>query len=104
MQKHIMPEALILSREKIIERVSYYGYMEIADILKFMELICQPILENCDYLYIKYKVMQCLYIHDNHSDYFISLRELASELDCFVDYRAKYIKATSRDDTNIVNP
>jgi len=79
-------ESYQLYREQIIYRVREYGFVEISEILNFLKYICHSRLDDSDYLYIRSKLGKCLDINDDHSEYFIPLRELATELDCLVHY------------------
>lgn len=56
--------------------------MEASDILHFLDFICHEELDVGDYLYLRYKVGRAISAHDDKSEYFIPLRELATELDC----------------------
>lgn len=80
-----------LTRAQITARISSYDFNEMSDILRFLSLICGMQLDDCDYIYIRSKLGQCLSAHDDSSSYFIPLRELACELDCLVRRRLKAI-------------
>lgn len=73
-----------LNKVQIENRIRKFGFIEIVDIFVFLELICDTELDIADYAYIREKVGACLQCHDDHSDYFISLREFATELDCLI--------------------
>ena len=75
------------SRELLKCRVRRYGFIEISDILRFLDSVCKPVPDDSDLLYIRSKIEKCLDTHDNQSAYFIPLRELATELDCFVHFQ-----------------
>ncbi|MBS1205271.1 MAG: hypothetical protein H6R25_2170 [Proteobacteria bacterium] len=77
-------ECFYLSKEQLRERVSHYGFIEIVDILRFIDSICSSPPGRGDYFFIRDKIGLCLCHHDNESDYFIPLRELATELDCLI--------------------
>ncbi|MGE9552890.1 hypothetical protein ACQPT2_17130 [Erwinia amylovora] len=72
------------SKGKIKERLSFYGFTEIADIMRFIKLVCSTPPDVSDFNFIRSKIDLCLRHHDNGSDYFIALREFASELDAVI--------------------
>lgn len=80
-----------LSKKELKERVGYYGFIEMADILRFIDFICSSPPERNDYLFTRGKLGLCLRHHDDGSDYFIPLRELATELDCLIGISQGYI-------------
>lgn len=73
-----------MSKKQLRERVQSYGFIEIADILRFIDFVCIPLPDKGDYIFIRNKIELCLKNHDNGSDYFITLREFASELDAMI--------------------
>lgn len=73
-----------LSKKQLKERVSLYGFVEIADVLRFIDFICSSPPDRSDYVFIRSKIDLCLRRHDNGSNYFIELREFASELDAMI--------------------
>ncbi len=74
----------LLTREVAINKIRGYGFVEIRDALKFLQGMCDLVLDRGDLTYLRGKIDVCLRHHDNGSNYFISLREFASELDCFI--------------------
>lgn len=85
----IYPERYRLTEAQISERIGDYGFVEISDILRFLSLVCDVRLDECDYIYIRSKLGKCLSAHDDSSGYFVPLRELACELDCLVSRKLK---------------
>ncbi|HFQ9141769.1 TPA: hypothetical protein ACHTOV_004255 [Enterobacter cancerogenus] len=79
-----LTQRIYLPREQLRERVGRYGFIEIADILRFIDFICSSPPERNDYIFIRGKLDLCLRHHDDGGDYFIPLRELATELDCLI--------------------
>lgn len=80
-----LKKCFYLQKEQIRERVGGYGFIEIADVLRFIDLICSSPPDRSDYVFIRGKLDLCLRYHDNGDDYFIPLRELVTELDCLTD-------------------
>lgn len=80
-----------LTKMQISDRICNYGFAEIGDILNFLSCCCGKCPDCCDYIYIRSKLGVCLSVHDDQSGYFIPLRELACELDCFVRLRLRTI-------------
>lgn len=76
-----------LNKKEIAERIRPYGFVEISDILDFIRLICHERPDKSDYFYIRSKLDACLHMHDDHSAYFIPIRELATELDCLIGFK-----------------
>ncbi|WP_323169260.1 hypothetical protein [Pantoea agglomerans] len=72
------------SKKLLKNKVRQYGFVEMSQVMKFLDVICDPVPDNSDLLYIRSKIERCLDVHDNQGAYFIPLRELAAELDCFV--------------------
>jgi hypothetical protein len=77
-------ERFYLQKEQIRERVNSYGFIEIVDVLRFIDLICSSPPGRNDYIFIRGKLDLCLRHHDDEGDYFIPLRELVTELDCLI--------------------
>ena len=73
-----------MNKVQIESRIRKFGFVEVTDILRFLEYMCDKELDVADYAYIRSKVGSCLKYHDDHSDYFIPLRELATELNCLI--------------------
>ena len=71
-----------LSPDRIKERLRYFGFTEVDEILKFISIIDAEDADASGYTYIRARLDRCLRNHDNGDDYFIPLREIASELDC----------------------
>jgi len=74
-----------LTRKRALNILKAYGFIEIADAIKFLQLICGNELDTSEIAYLRKKIEFCLKNHDNQSDYFIPLREFATELDCLSD-------------------
>lgn len=77
-------EKCILSKKQLRERIEIFGFVEVADVLRFIEFVCSSPPEKSDYIFIRHKIDLCLRKYDNDSDYFIVLREFASELDAMI--------------------
>lgn len=75
----------IADTRRIKRIVGKYGFIEIAYILHFLTVFCQGSLRDSDCLYIRNELAKCLKAHDDSSEYFIPLRELATELDCLIE-------------------
>lgn len=73
-----------LNKREIADRIRLYDFVEISDILDFIRLICHSRPDRSDYFYIRSKLGACLHMYDDHSAYFIPIRELATELDCLI--------------------
>lgn len=73
-----------MSKNQLRERIGHYGFVEVADILRFIDFICSSPPDRSDYAFIRSKLDLCLRHHDNGSNYFIELREFASELDAMI--------------------
>jgi hypothetical protein len=73
-----------LSKVKIIETISCFGFIEVAQILCFLEFI--EVFDDSALVYIRSKIKECLMKHDDKSNYFIPLRELATELDFLIGF------------------
>lgn len=80
-----------LTRAQIESRVNDYYFAEIRDILCFLSCVCGIQPDDCGYIYIRSKLGQCLSIHDDRSNYFIPLRELACELDFLVRQKLRVL-------------
>ncbi|ELW1648937.1 hypothetical protein NTH58_004035 [Enterobacter oligotrophicus] len=78
------PVHLSLSRKRIGALLGGFGFVEAADICRFLSLVCNEVPDTGDYLYLRFKIGQCLSRHDDKSEYFIPLRELVTELDCMI--------------------
>jgi hypothetical protein len=76
-----LTEADFLSKKQLRERIAKYGFIEISDVLHFIDLVCSSPPDLSDYSFIRNKIELCLRHHDDSSNYFIDLREFASELD-----------------------
>lgn len=74
-----------LTRELALEKIGRYGFVEIADAQKFLKVMCDVVLDSSDLAYLRKKIDACLRHHDNGTNYFVSLREFATELDCLID-------------------
>jgi len=79
-----LPAHLILTVRQIKERIQGYGFVEVVDIFRFLDFVSGLLLEKSEYIYIRSKIEICLRCNDDGSDYFIPLREFASELDCLL--------------------
>ncbi len=73
-----------ISRSEFLNRLIDYRFNETKDIVNFLKFFCDENIDICDYLFIRAKLELCLKNHDNMSDYFIPLRQVATELDCLI--------------------
>lgn len=76
-----------LSRENAYDKIKSYGFTEIGDLITFLQVICNTNLDISELIYFRSKIDVCLRHHDDSSDYFIPLREFASELDCLINVK-----------------
>ncbi|HGK4757612.1 TPA: hypothetical protein ACJ2XJ_005000, partial [Enterobacter cloacae] len=87
----MLMEKKIFSKNAVMRKVESMGFLEAADIIRFLSFFCDGELKTSECVYIRSKVDECLRSHDDTSDYFIGLRELASELDAVI-----YFNRTSK--------
>lgn len=80
--KFIIPgvSASPVARNALIKRLGFYGFIECAELVTFLQIICNDEPGACELRYIRDKVQQCLDIHDNQNDYFSELRRVCEEL------------------------
>jgi len=71
-----------LTCKRVEEAIKGYGFSEITDILAFLNFSCCTELDASELAYIREKIDICLRKNDNGDNYFIPLREFATELDC----------------------
>ncbi|KDA94290.1 hypothetical protein T296_11370 [Pantoea agglomerans Eh318] len=76
---------ICLTSKSVCEAVREYGFSEIGDILSFLDFICRPDLGISEIAYIRKKIDLCLRRYDDGRNYFIPLREFATELDCMIE-------------------
>ncbi|KLR24038.1 hypothetical protein ABR28_10250 [Enterobacter hormaechei subsp. hoffmannii] len=69
-----------LGRQSLIQRIGYYGFIECASMINFLQYICddQPGIPELHYLL--HKTRECLRTHDNQDDYFAELRQLCQDI------------------------
>lgn len=70
-----------LSRDQILKRLSGFNFIEIYEAMRFLKVFCDASLGICEQVYLRDKLFMCLQSHDDGSNAFIKLRELACELD-----------------------
>lgn len=80
--KSRIPKELMLTKVNLYERISPFGFTEIADIYHFLKSVRPFYPDRSVYFYIRTKISECLRKNDDGSDYFIPLREFLSELTC----------------------
>lgn len=68
--------ANLVARRYLIKKLGYYGFIECASLVNFLQLICDDEPGIDELRYILSKVKQCLDKYDNKSDYFNNLRNL----------------------------
>ncbi|WP_206756727.1 hypothetical protein, partial [Pantoea agglomerans] len=71
-----------LTRKSVHETLQGFGFTEIADILNFLDFMCGSELDVSEITYLRQKIHVCLRRNDNGDNYFIALREFATDLDC----------------------
>lgn len=77
-----IPKELMLTKIDLYDRISHFGFTEIADIYQFLKSVRPFYPDKNVYRYIRAKIAECLRTNDDGSDYFIPLREFLSELSC----------------------
>jgi len=73
-----------LTPKKAYEKIGYYGFAEVGDVLQFLRKLPDAELSSFEIALLREKLEICLKRHDDGSDYFISLREFATEIDCII--------------------
>lgn len=69
-----------LTSKRVGETLREFGFSEIGDILSFLDFISRPELGISEIVYIRKKIELCLRRYDDGENYFIPLREFATEL------------------------
>lgn len=83
----------LLTRKNVEEVLRDYGFSEVADIFTFLDFICRAGpgpgvgLGVSELAYIRKKIDICLRKNDDGDNYFIPLREFATELDCLSEIK-----------------
>lgn len=79
----------LLTRKNVEEGLKDYGFSEVADIFSFLDFISRTGAETgigvSELAYIRKKIDICLRENDDGDNYFIPLREFATELDCLTE-------------------
>ncbi|CAI1507918.1 hypothetical protein [Serratia ficaria] len=85
---YILPgvSASSLARCALIKRLGYYGFIECAQLVNFLQLICDDEPGMTELKYLRDKVQDCLQRHGTRDDYFTDLRRLHRELSNAVIY------------------
>lgn len=81
-EKYIAPgvSASPVARASLIKRLGYYGFVECAILVNFLQLICDDEPGVCELRYVRDKIQECLHIYDNQNDYFNDMREISEEI------------------------
>jgi len=69
-----------LARRPLIEALGYYGFVECAYLVSFLQLICEDEPGIPELQYIQSKLKHCLDKYDNKSDYFNRMRVLYHDI------------------------
>ena len=79
----VLPQSALLSRERLIKRIGFYGFIECGCILNFLYNVCEHNLDIAAYRFIHEKIKECLYNHYNGSSesYFKELKEIQTEIE-----------------------
>lgn len=89
--QYIMPgvSASPLARRALIKRLGYYGFIECAQLVNFLQLICEDEPGIAELKYILDRVQDCLYRYDSQDDYFTDLRQLRWEINNEIVFRTR---------------
>lgn len=68
----------LLNPKQLLVIYQRYGFIECANIQRFIVLVCGPSLNEVDLIYIREKTLECLKKHDNGDDYFTPLKVICS--------------------------
>lgn len=71
----------MLSCQSLRERLNAYGFIEVGDIINLLDSLNVLYPDRITLYFIRDRLYACLAEHDNGQDYFISLRQLACEID-----------------------
>lgn len=88
--QYIMPgvSASPLARRALIKRLGYYGFIECAQLVNFLQLICDDEPGIAELKYILTRVQDCLNRYDSQDDYFTDLRQLRQDISNEIVFRA----------------
>ncbi|EAM2342900.1 hypothetical protein U2T19_004916 [Salmonella enterica] len=67
------------------EKFRKYSFEECSTVLAFIELFCIPTPDRSALLYILSKTEECIHNHDNGSNYFNTLREIAQDIKIYLE-------------------
>lgn len=69
-----------ISRNVLLRELSRYGFTEVSDVVRFLQVICPTVPDDAAILYMQEKLGECLKNHDNGSDWFDGLRDVVTRL------------------------
>ncbi|MDQ1223893.1 hypothetical protein QE443_000054 [Pantoea ananatis] len=69
-----------LSRRRLRERLSRYGFVECCMLICFLDMCCSDRLGMGELFYIRSKIRECLWNHDEGSAWFDDLRLMESDV------------------------
>ncbi|PKC42915.1 hypothetical protein V462_00085 [Pantoea ananatis 15320] len=69
-----------LTRDRLRERLSRYGFVECSMLICFLDMCCYERPEQGELLYIRSKIRECLWSHDDGSTWFDDLRLMESQV------------------------
>ena len=69
-----------LGRQSLIQRIGYYGFVECAGMINFLQYICDDQPGITELRYLQDKTRECLQAHDNQDEYFADLRQLCQDI------------------------
>ncbi len=70
-----------ISRNALLSELTRYNFVEVNDVVTFLQQICPTIPDDTDILYMREKLTECLKNHDNGSDWFDGLRGIVGRLE-----------------------
>ncbi|MGE9551300.1 hypothetical protein ACQPT2_08805 [Erwinia amylovora] len=70
----------LVSRKKLIEILSTYGFIQCDTLLNFLKYVCDERPDKISCTYIRDITCNCLQEHDNGSHYFENLRWIVKEM------------------------
>lgn len=72
---------IAISRKALLRELMKYGFVEVSDVIAFLEVICPTVPDDAAVLYMKEKLSDCLKNNDNGSEYFDELRTVVKKLE-----------------------
>lgn len=78
-----------LTRGRLRERLSRYGFVECSMLTGFLDVCCCERLGRGELLYIRSKIRECLWSHDEGSAWFDDLRLMESQVSRALAFQQK---------------